>query len=108
MGLALMGGDDEGRRGGVYDESRADAFQSKMLGVLNGGALALLCSVGRQTDLFDTMDGLGPVRLRRSQTRRVYRSGMCGSGSLRWRAEGSWSTTLGLRRSSSLPSTLDP
>jgi SAM-dependent methyltransferase len=51
----MMRGDVEG-----YDESRADAFQSKMLGVLNGGALALLCSVGRQTDLFDTMDGLGP------------------------------------------------
>jgi SAM-dependent methyltransferase len=44
-----------------FDQARADAFQGQMLGVLNGGMLALMCSIGRQTGLFDIMDGMGPA-----------------------------------------------
>ena len=42
-----------------FDQAHADAFRGQMIGVLNGGMLGLLCSIGRQTDLFDTMDGMG-------------------------------------------------
>jgi 2-polyprenyl-3-methyl-5-hydroxy-6-metoxy-1,4-benzoquinol methylase len=42
-----------------FDQVRAEAFRGQMIGVLNGGMLGLLCSIGRQTDLFDTMDGMG-------------------------------------------------
>lgn len=47
--------------GVVFDQPKADAFTGRMLGVLNGGVLALLCSVGRRTELFDTMDGMAPA-----------------------------------------------
>ena len=38
-----------------FDAEQADAFAGRMVEVLNGAALALMCSVGRRTDLFDTM-----------------------------------------------------
>ena len=34
-------------RPGAFDQIRADAFLQTMLGVLNGGTLALMCSIGR-------------------------------------------------------------
>lgn len=40
------------------DQSKADAFAEKMLGLLNGGALALMVSIGHRTNLFDTMTDL--------------------------------------------------
>lgn len=44
-----------------FDQARADAFQGQMLGVLSGGMLAMMCSIGRQTGLFDVMDGMAPA-----------------------------------------------
>ena len=38
-----------------YDESKAQAFEEYLVGVLNGGALALMTSVGHRTGLFDAM-----------------------------------------------------
>ena len=43
-----------------YDSERAEAFLKRMTGVLNDGGLALMCSVGHQTGLFDTMASLPP------------------------------------------------
>jgi ubiquinone/menaquinone biosynthesis C-methylase UbiE len=39
----------------TYDESRAEAFAERMLEMLNGGALAVMVSVGHRTGLFDTL-----------------------------------------------------
>jgi SAM-dependent methyltransferase len=45
-----------------YDKERASAFLQTMTGIMNGGALALMCSVGHKTGLFDTMAELpGPA-----------------------------------------------
>jgi SAM-dependent methyltransferase len=40
-----------------FDAAKAEAFQARMLDVLNGGALALMTSIGHQTGLFDAMAG---------------------------------------------------
>ncbi len=37
------------------DEAKAEAFAGKMVGIINGGFLALITSVGHRTGLFDTM-----------------------------------------------------
>ncbi len=42
------------------NQAKADAFAEKMLGVINGGALSLMTSVGHRTGLFDVMSGLPP------------------------------------------------
>ncbi len=42
------------------DKERAKAFTKTMLGLLNGGSLALMCSIGHRTRLFDTMAGAAP------------------------------------------------
>lgn len=42
----------------VLDEKKAEAFAGKMLGIINGGALALMISIGHRTGLFDAMAGL--------------------------------------------------
>jgi SAM-dependent methyltransferase len=44
----------------TLDEARAEAFAGRMIGILNGGVLSLMCSIGHQTGLFDTMAGLPP------------------------------------------------
>lgn len=44
----------------TFDKYRAKAFGEKMTGIMNGGALALMCSVGHRTGLFDTMSTLEP------------------------------------------------
>ncbi len=44
-----------------FDETRAERFAERMVGVLNGGSLALMVSVGHRTGLFDAMDGLSPT-----------------------------------------------
>ena len=42
-----------------YDTSRAEVFAERLLEVLNGGALAVMVSVGHRTRLFDTMAVIG-------------------------------------------------
>jgi SAM-dependent methyltransferase len=42
----------------TFDEARRDAFAERLLGALNGGALALMVSIGHRTGLFDVMAGL--------------------------------------------------
>ncbi len=42
----------------VLDEKKVEAFGGKLVGVLNGGALALMISIGHRTGLFDAMAGL--------------------------------------------------
>ena len=44
-----------------FDKARAKEFLATMTGVLNGGALALMCSIGHRTGLFDTMASLPPT-----------------------------------------------
>ena len=43
------------------DETRAAAFGEKMAGILNGGAIAMMTSIGHRTGLFDTMATLPPA-----------------------------------------------
>jgi Rv2258c-like winged HTH domain len=38
----------------------SEEFAERLMGVLNGGALALMLSVGHRTGLFDTMASLPP------------------------------------------------
>jgi 2-polyprenyl-3-methyl-5-hydroxy-6-metoxy-1,4-benzoquinol methylase len=42
------------------NQTQAEAFAEKMLGILNSGALALMTSIGHRTGLFDTMANLPP------------------------------------------------
>jgi 2-polyprenyl-3-methyl-5-hydroxy-6-metoxy-1,4-benzoquinol methylase len=42
------------------DQSKVDAFQNHMLGVMNNAALALMTALGHRTKLFDTMATLPP------------------------------------------------
>src|SRR6185436_4802205 len=42
------------------DQAKAEAFGGQMVGVLNGAAMALLCSVGYRTGLFEVMAKLPP------------------------------------------------
>ena len=42
------------------DTARAEAFAGQMVGVLNGGMLSLMLSIGHQTGLLDKMAGLPP------------------------------------------------
>ena len=42
------------------DEAKQLAFTVKMTGILNGGSLALMCSIGHRTGLFDSMVDLAP------------------------------------------------
>lgn len=37
------------------NQAKKDAFAGKMVGILNGGMLALMTSIGRQSGLFETM-----------------------------------------------------
>ena len=43
--------------GGNLDEARATAFGERVLDIMNGGALALMTSLGHRAGLFDTMAG---------------------------------------------------
>lgn len=45
----------------VLDEQRVEAFAGKMIGALNASSLALMCSIGHQTGLFDAMADLPPA-----------------------------------------------
>ncbi len=43
-----------------FDKARAGAFLQTMTSIMNGGALALMCSIGHKTGLFDAMSALPP------------------------------------------------
>ena len=43
------------------DKTKANAFMGTMIGLMNGGALAMMCSIGHRTGLFDALAPLGPV-----------------------------------------------
>ena len=45
----------------TLDCTRADAFSERLVGILNGGALALMTSVGHRTGLFDAMAAMPPA-----------------------------------------------
>jgi 2-polyprenyl-3-methyl-5-hydroxy-6-metoxy-1,4-benzoquinol methylase len=45
----------------TLDGSRIEAFAERMVGVLDGAALALLTSLGHRTGLFEALAGLGPA-----------------------------------------------
>jgi 2-polyprenyl-3-methyl-5-hydroxy-6-metoxy-1,4-benzoquinol methylase len=42
------------------DDTKIEAFTARMLSILNGGMLALMISIGRQTSLFEVMAGINP------------------------------------------------
>jgi len=44
-----------------FDNAKAEAFEGMLLGVLNGGAVALMTSIGHRTGLFDVMAGMAPA-----------------------------------------------
>ncbi|MFQ5508273.1 MAG: class I SAM-dependent methyltransferase [Leptospirillia bacterium] len=44
-----------------FNGQKADAFAEQVVGILNGGALALMVSIGHRTGLFDTMASLPPA-----------------------------------------------
>ena len=56
----------------TYDKDKARAFTQTMLGIMNGGALSLMMSIGHKTGLFDAMDGAEPA----SSTDIAERSGL--------------------------------
>jgi 2-polyprenyl-3-methyl-5-hydroxy-6-metoxy-1,4-benzoquinol methylase len=39
----------------IFDETKAEIFTDRILGILNDGALALMISIGHRTNLFDTL-----------------------------------------------------
>jgi SAM-dependent methyltransferase len=43
------------------NQARSEAFAERMLGILNGGALAVMTSIGHRTGLFDSMAMLPPA-----------------------------------------------
>jgi ubiquinone/menaquinone biosynthesis C-methylase UbiE len=43
------------------DQTKAEEFAERMIGILNSGALALMSSIGHRTRLFDVMSGLPPA-----------------------------------------------
>jgi len=45
----------------TLDTTRRDAFAERMIGILNGGALSLMISIGHRAGLFDVMSGQGFV-----------------------------------------------
>lgn len=44
----------------ILDQTKMEAFASKMVEILNGGSLALMTSIGHRTGLFDTLATLPP------------------------------------------------
>jgi len=50
----------ENRAMAELDQAKVDAFTQSMTGILNGGTLALMTSIGHQTGLFETLATLPP------------------------------------------------
>ena len=42
------------------DQEKAEAFAERLVGILNGGSIALMTSIGHRTELFDKMAELPP------------------------------------------------
>ncbi len=62
-----------------FDQDRAEAFAESLLDALNGGAIALMTSIGHRTGLFDApapaprpRNTALPTCASRSKTRRSY------------------------------------
>lgn len=45
----------------TFDETKAEIFTDRIIGVVNNGALALMISIGHRTKLFDTLAKLPPA-----------------------------------------------
>src|SRR5208282_4795296 len=45
----------------AFDAARVEAFEERMVDILNAGALSLMLSVGHRTGLFDAMAGMTPA-----------------------------------------------
>lgn len=45
----------------TLDTTKAEAFGAKMIGILNGGALSVMTSIGHRTGLFDVLGTLPPA-----------------------------------------------
>lgn len=45
----------------TVDPQKVEAFGNKLLGMMNGGALALMISIGHRTGLFDVLSGMAPA-----------------------------------------------
>lgn len=45
----------------TLDSAKSEAFAQQMLDILNGGAIALMTSIGHRTGLFDTMANMPPA-----------------------------------------------
>jgi len=43
------------------DQQKSEAFAERMLAILNGAGLSLMCSIGHRAGLFDTMSQMGPA-----------------------------------------------
>ncbi len=43
------------------DREKSATFLKNLTGIMNGGALSLMCSIGHKTGLFDTMAGMEPA-----------------------------------------------
>ena len=43
-----------------FDAAKSEAFAEKLISVFNGGALAVMTSIGHRTGLFDVMSKLPP------------------------------------------------
>jgi ubiquinone/menaquinone biosynthesis C-methylase UbiE len=43
----------------TIDQKKSEAFQGQMIGILNGGALSVMISIGHRTGLFDAMETSG-------------------------------------------------
>lgn len=54
----------------VLDQSKSEAFAGKMIGILNSASLALMTSIGHQTNLFEVLSELPARPARRSPKRR--------------------------------------
>ncbi len=45
----------------TFDQAAADAFTERFVDILNSGAVAVMCSLGHRTGLFDAMTGMPPA-----------------------------------------------
>jgi len=48
-------------RSSTFDTAKSEAFADKLIGMLNGGALSVMTSIGHRTGLFDAMKGQPPA-----------------------------------------------
>ena len=56
-----------------FDHSRAAAFEERLVGVLNAGALCLMTSLGHRVELFDAMADMPAASLDALRFERIDR-----------------------------------